>query len=79
MVNSFETFSSIVKLFLCRHLFTAYAGQPDMLPSHSGGRYSEADGRVKEIVEQINTTTSQESTESKTKHNTVIGKGEIYF
>lgn len=79
MVNSFETFSSIFKLILCWPLFTAYAGKPDILPSHSGGRYSEADGRVKEIVDQINTTTSQESTESKTKHNTVIGKGEIYF
>lgn len=59
-------------------MFTAYAGQPDMLPSHSGGHYSEADGRVKEIVEQINTTTSQESTESRTKHNTVIGKREQF-
>ena len=36
---------------------------------------TEADGRVKDIVEKINmASSSQESTESKIKHNTVIGK-----
>jgi hormone-sensitive lipase len=55
-------------------LFTAYAGQPDMLPTHSGTRNTQADGRVKEIVEQINLASSEESTEPRIKHNTVMGK-----
>lgn len=57
--------------FMMRCL-SAYAGQPDML-AQSSSRYSETDGKVKEIVKKIDSSTSpQDASEHPAKHNTVL-------